>query len=302
MTSPAADDGRFEAALGHCAREVERMLDLLLPRPEGPEARLAEAMRYAALGGGKRFRPFLVCQSAAIFGVNSESALRAAAAAECVHVYSLVHDDLPCMDDDDLRHGAPTVHRKFDEATAVLAGDALLTLAFDILGDTDTHERARVRVELVRRLAAAAGARGMVGGQMIDLSSEGKALDMNGVARLHQLKTGALISFCCEAGAVLGRASPEALQALHAYAHDLGLAYQIADDLLDVEGDAATLGKTAGKDAAAGKATFVSILGVERARAQARMLADQAAQHLDLFDERADLLRAAPHFVITRRK
>lgn len=301
MTAPAADDGRFEAALGECARDVETMLDRLLPRPDGPEAPLAEAMRYAALGGGKRFRPFLVCQSAALFGVNREAALRAAAAAECVHIYSLVHDDLPCMDDDDMRHGVPTVHRKFDEATAVLAGDALLTLAFDILGDTDTHERARVRIELVRRLAAAAGARGMVGGQMIDLSSEGKALDMNGVTRLHQLKTGALITFCCDAGAVLGRASAEALQALHAYAHDLGLAYQIADDLLDVEGDAATLGKTAGKDLAAGKATFVSILGVERARAQARMLADQAVQHLDLFDERADLLRLAPHFVITRR-
>jgi len=205
------------------------------------------------------------------------------------------------MDDDDLRHGAPSTHRQYDEATAILAGDALLTLAFDILAGPETHERARVRIELVRRLAHAAGAHGMVGGQMIDLASEGRSLDMGGVTRLQQLKTGALIAFCCEAGAVLGRASVEADHALHAYAHDMGLAYQIADDLLDAESNAQTLGKSAGKDAAAGKATFVSILGAERARAQARMLADQAIQHLDLFDERADLLRQAAHFVITRR-
>lgn len=292
----------FDTALGSVASDVEAMLDRLLPRVEGPEARLAEAMRYAALGGGKRFRPFLVVQSASLFGVAAEPALRVAAAAECVHIYSLVHDDLPCMDDDDLRHGAPTVHRQYDEATAMLAGDALLTLAFEILADPETHERARVRIELVRRLAHASGTHGMVGGQMIDLTSEGRELDMGGITRLQQLKTGALISFSCEAGAILGRASPEALHALHAYAHDMGLAYQIADDILDAEGDAATMGKATGKDAAAGKATFVSILGLDRARAQARMLADQAVQHLDLFDERADLLRQAARFVITRRK
>ncbi|MDZ4382136.1 MAG: farnesyl diphosphate synthase [Parvibaculum sp.] len=301
MVTPSAKTKTFDAALAAAAESVAEMLDRLLPRVEGPEGRLAEAMRYAALGGGKRFRPFLVCQSASLFGVAAESALRAAAAAECVHIYSLVHDDLPAMDDDDLRHGAPSTHRQYDEATAILAGDALLTLAFDILAGPETHERARVRIELVRRLARAAGAHGMVGGQMIDLASEGRTLDMGGVTRLHQLKTGALIAFCCEAGAVLGRASAEADHALHAYAHDMGLAYQITDDLLDAEGDAGTLGKSAGKDAAAGKATFVSILGAERARAQARMLADQAIQHLDLFDERADLLRQAAHFVITRR-
>ncbi|PKP76811.1 MAG: farnesyl-diphosphate synthase [Alphaproteobacteria bacterium HGW-Alphaproteobacteria-3] len=301
MVTPSAKTKTFDAALAAAAESVAEMLDRLLPRVEGPEGRLAEAMRYAALGGGKRFRPFLVCQSASLFGVAAESALRAAAAAECVHIYSLVHDDLPAMDDDDLRHGAPSTHRQYDEATAILAGDALLTLAFDILAGSETHERARVRIELVRRLARAAGAHGMVGGQMIDLASEGRTLDMGGVTRLHQLKTGALIAFCCEAGAVLGRASAETDHALHAYAHDMGLAYQIADDLLDAEGDAGTLGKSAGKDAAAGKATFVSILGAERARAQARMLADQAIQHLDLFDERADLLRQAAHFVITRR-
>jgi len=291
----------FEAALSATAEDVARTLDRLLPRTEGPEGRVAEAMRYAALGGGKRFRPFLVCQSASLFGVSADAALRAAAAAECVHIYSLVHDDLPAMDDDDIRHGLPSTHREYDEATAILAGDALLTLAFDILADPETHERARVRVELVRRLAHAAGAHGMVGGQMIDLASEGRELDIGGITRLQQLKTGALISFCCEAGAVLGRASAEADHALHAYAHDMGLAYQIADDLLDAESDAQTLGKTVGKDAAAGKATFVSIMGVDRARGQARMLADQAIQHLDLFDERADLLRQAAHFVITRR-
>ena len=301
MASSPAKAGAFETALSACAADVKEMLERLLPRPDGPEGRIAEAMRYAALGGGKRFRPFLVCQSASLFGVSKDAALRVAAAAECVHIYSLVHDDLPCMDDDDMRHGVPSVHREYDEATAILAGDALLTLAFEIIGDPETHERARVRIELVRRLAAAAGAHGMVGGQMIDLSSEGKTLDMVGVTRLQQLKTGALIAFSCEAGAVLGRASPDAIHALHAFAHDLGLAYQIADDLLDAEGDTGTIGKTAGKDAAAGKATFVSILGVERARNQARMLADQAIQHLDLFDERADLLREAPRFVITRR-
>ncbi len=291
----------FEAALSEHASDIEKTLARLLPRVEGPESRLAEAMRYAALGGGKRFRPFLVAQSARLFAVSSESALRAAAAAECVHIYSLVHDDMPCMDDDELRHGKPAVHKAFDEATAMLAGDALLTLAFEIIADPATHERARVRIELVRRLAAAAGARGMVGGQMIDLKSEGEPLDIGGITRLQLLKTGALIAFSCEAGAVLGRASVEAEHALHAYAHDMGLAYQIADDLLDAEGDPDLMGKRAGKDAAAGKATFVSILGTDRARAQARMLAEQAVQHLDLFDERADLLRQAAHFVITRR-
>lgn len=301
MTVINGADSAFEAALAACAAEATAMLDRLLPRPEGPEARLIEAMRYAALGGGKRFRPFLVCQSARLFGVSSEAALRVASAVECVHIYSLVHDDLPCMDDDDMRHGAPTVHRQYDEATAVLAGDALLTFAFDILGDPETHERARVRIELVRRLAAAAGARGMVGGQMIDLTSEGQTLDMHGITRLQKLKTGALITFSCEAGAILGRASPDPLQALRAYSHDLGLAYQITDDLLDAEGDAAMMGKAVGKDSAVGKATFVSILGIDRARDQARMLADQAVQHLDLFDERADLLRQAARFVITRR-
>lgn len=291
----------FEEVLEESARDVEKVLGALLPQPDGPEHRLFEAMRYATLGGGKRFRPFLACESARLFGVRDRSALRVAAAIECVHTYSLVHDDLPCMDDDDLRRGRPTVHREYDEATAVLVGDALLTIAFEILGSEETHEDSRIRGKLVTRMAAAAGAHGMVGGQMIDLASEGEALDIGGITRLQQLKTGALIAFSCEAGAILGRASKEALHALHAYAHDMGLAFQIADDLLDVEGEPDVVGKATHKDDSAGKATFVSILGVERARGQAEMLTRQAIQHLDLFDERADLLRDAARFVVSRR-
>lgn len=292
----------FDQAATAISANVEKILDSILPRAEGPEARIGEAMRYAIFAGGKRFRPFLAYESSRLFDVRPESALRAAAAIECVHTYSLVHDDLPCMDDDDLRRGQPTVHRKFDEATAVLAGDGLLTFAFEILSSEETHEDARVRCDLVRGLAQASGAAGMVGGQMIDLASEGVELDIGGVTRLQRLKTGALIAFSCEAGGILGKASPEALHALGAYAHDLGLAFQIVDDLLDVEGESAVIGKTAGKDVEAGKATFVSILGLERAREQAGILSRQAIQHLELFDEKADLLREAARFVISRRK
>ena len=292
---------QFDEAIAKVQADVEALIEQILPHGEGAEVRVFEAMRHALMAGGKRFRPFLVCESARLFGVDPAAALRVAAAIECVHTYSLVHDDLPCMDDDDLRRGKPTVHRAYDEATAVLAGDALLTFAFELIADRDTHQLAEVRVDLVRRLALASGGQGMVGGQMIDLASEGEALDMGGISRLQRLKTGALIAFSCEAGAVLGRAPRERRHALRAYAHDMGLAYQIADDILDVEGEAATLGKATGKDAVAGKATFVSILGVERARAQAAMLSDQAIQHLDLFDEKADLLRQAARFVITRR-
>jgi farnesyl diphosphate synthase len=258
-------------------------------------------MRYATLGGGKRFRPFLVAQSAALFSVSRSAALRVAAAVELVHCYSLVHDDLPAMDDDDLRRGSPTVHKKFDEATAILAGDALLTLAFEVLGDHRTHESGGVRAELVSALAAAAGAHGMVGGQMLDLAAENIKLDIGGITRLQRLKTGALIAFSCEAGAILGRASAEPREALRGYAHDLGLTFQIADDLLDVEGTMEETGKAVGKDAAAGKATFVSILGVERAREQAKLLAKQAVEHLAIFDDSADPLRAAASFVVERR-
>jgi farnesyl diphosphate synthase len=258
-------------------------------------------MRYAALGPGKRLRPFLVMTSAGIFDVSEESALRVAAAIEMVHCYSLIHDDLPAMDDDDLRRGQPTVHIKFDEATAILAGDALLTNAFEVLADPATHANGMVRCELVTAIAKAAGSHGMVGGQMIDLLSENMELDIGAIARLERLKTGEIIAFSCCAGAILARAGKDAHFALHAYAHDLGLAFQIVDDLLDAEGSEAELGKRVGKDADAGKATFVSLLGVERARDRARMLSQQAVAHLDIFGDKADLLRATAQFVVERR-
>lgn len=292
---------QFTAALAHAASTVEHALDALLPKSRDSEARLFDAMRYAALGGGKRLRPFLVLNSASLFGVQEECAARVAAAVECVHSYSLVHDDLPCMDDDDLRRGKPSTHRQFGEAAAVLAGDALLSLAFEILSDSATHEDPYIRCELVRGLAAASGSHGMAGGQMLDLESENQTLPVGAITRLQQLKTGALIAFSCEAGAILGKAPPSHRQALHAYAHDFGLAFQITDDLLDIEGNAEMLGKTAGKDQVAGKSTLVSLLGVERARVQAKFLSDQAVKHLDLFDEKADLLRAAARFAIARR-
>jgi farnesyl diphosphate synthase len=290
-----------KSALAEAAEAVERVIERLLPPSDMVEASLHEAMRYACLGGGKRLRPFLVMQSAGLFGVGSDHALRAAAAVEFVHCYSLVHDDLPAMDDSDLRRGRPTVHRRFDEATAILAGDGLLTYAFEILAHPETHEDPHVRCQLVAALARAAGPRGMVGGQMLDLVAEEEELDIGAITRLQRLKTGEMIAFSCEAGAILGRASPPQRQALHNFAHDLGLAFQIADDLLDAEGDPSVVGKPVGADAVAGKATFVSILGIERARGQARLLADQAAAHLEIFDDRADMLRAISAFVVERR-
>ncbi len=292
----------IEGALGKAAAAVNAVLDRLLPPAIGPEHRLAEAMRYAALGGGKRIRPFLVLSSAGLFDVAEASALRVAAAIEMLHCYSLVHDDLPAMDDSDLRRGRATLHREFDEATAILAGDALLTLAFEVLADPETHGDPQVRAQLVLSLARAAGPAGMVGGQMLDLEAEDLDLDIGAVTRLQRLKTGEIIAFSCEAGAILARASDAARQALHAYAHDLGLAFQIIDDLLDAEGSEAATGKPVGRDKAAGKATFVSILGPERAREQAEMLARQAARHLDFFGEKADLLRGMAGFVIARRR
>ncbi|MGA8383354.1 MAG: polyprenyl synthetase family protein [Stellaceae bacterium] len=280
---------------------TDSALDRLLAVPPDLEARVLEAMRYSALGPGKRLRPFLVLASARLFGVARSCALQVAAAVEMVHAYSLVHDDLPAMDDSDLRRGRPTCHKEFDEATAVLAGDGLLTMAFEVLAHPDAHPDPAVRCELVAALAAAAGAAGMVGGQMIDLIAERRRLDIGAITRLQRMKTGALIAFACEAGAMLARAPAEPRTALRGYAHDLGLAFQIADDLLDVEGSSAETGKPVGADAAAGKATFVSILGVERARAQAELLVRQAAAHLDLFGRRAELLREAARYVISRR-
>lgn len=276
-------------------------LDRLLPAPIGAEAKVIEAMRYACLGGGKRIRPFLVVAGSRLFDVNEESALRVAAAIEMVHCYSLVHDDLPAMDDSDLRRGRQTVHKKFDEATAILAGDGLLTLAFDIVGDLPTHDNPAVRADLIVALAKAAGVAGMVGGQMIDLEAEHSRLDIGAITRLQRMKTGALIAFSCSAGAILGQASEQARHALVNYAHDVGLAFQIADDLLDYEGNEATTGKPVGADQEAGKATFVALLGIDRAREQAQLLAKQAAGHLDLFGEKADLLRQMSYFVVNRK-
>jgi len=297
----AATEQALSDALRRRAAQVEEALDGLLPLPEGSEARLMEAMRYATLGGGKRLRGFLVLESAALFAVSETCAARAAAAVEMLHAYSLVHDDLPAMDDDDLRRGRPSTHRAFDEATAILAGDALQSRAFEVLADPDTHSEPEARSELVAALAAAAGARGMAGGQMIDMLAEGEALTVAEVARLQALKTGRLIQFSAEAGAILGRAAPQQRQSLAGYGRDLGAAFQIVDDLLDVLGSTVETGKTAGKDAKAGKATLVAILGPERARAQAEMLAEQAAAHLEAFGERADVLRQLAAHVLTRR-
>jgi len=290
----------LQDALTATSKAVNDELDQLLPPVDGPEGPLHDAMRYASLDGGKRLRPFFVLQTAALFNVAEQAALRVAAAIEMLHCYSLVHDDLPAMDDDDLRRGRPTVHRQFDEATAILAGDALLTKAFEVLAGPATHSDPQVRCELVWELATAAGGHGMVGGQMVDLRASSLEMDVQAVTRLQQMKTGRLIDFSCEAGAVLGKAPHQQRIALKAYAHDVGLAFQIADDLLDVLGDPNQVGKGLRKDAEAGKATFVSLLGVERAQDQAAMLSRQAAAHLDCFDEKADLLRDAARFVVER--
>jgi farnesyl diphosphate synthase len=291
----------IEPALKEAGFFMEEALAELLPEPMGPQARLIEAMRYATLEGGKRVRAFMVLQSGRLFGVDRRALARVAAGVECVHAYSLVHDDLPAMDNDDMRRGRPSTHKKFDEATAILAGDALLTHAFALFASHETHFDPHVRCDLVARLAHAAGWNGMVGGQMIDMAAQGEAVDIPHITRQQRLKTGALMSFACESGAIMGKASPQLRQALTNYAQDLGLAYQIADDVLDAQGDATVMGKRTRKDQKAGKATFVTILGVERARAQALLLAEQAAQHLDVFDEKADLLRGLSDYVVNRR-
>jgi farnesyl diphosphate synthase len=291
----------LKQVLSETADKVEAVLDNILTSDGAPERRIYDAMRYTTLGGGKRLRPFLVAQSAALFGVDEMNALRTGAALELIHCYSLVHDDLPAMDDDDLRRGKPTVHKAYDEATAVLVGDALLTLAFEVIAQPETHQDANIRIELVDMLARASGVRGMVGGQMIDLEAEKKELNLKEITLLQQLKTGALIRFGCEAGAILGGANEKQRIALIAYASDLGLAFQIADDLLDVEGSEEETGKAVGKDEDAGKETFVSILGVDGARAEAQRIADRAVSHLAKFDAKADHLRATAEFVVVRR-
>ena len=302
----------FTTRLGEIAEQTERLLDeLLAPSlPEGERARpkrLLDAMRYGSLGGGKRFRPFLVVESAALFGVPASQGLMAGAALEFIHCYSLVHDDLPAMDNDDLRRGRPTAHKAYDEATAILAGDGLLTLAFDVLARPQTHPDAAVRVKLVTALARAAGLGGMVGGQVLDLAAEGRFGDMprpgslGEVETLQAMKTGALIRFGCVAGALLGQADAARLDALSRYGAAVGQAFQIADDLLDIEGDAATVGKQTGKDAAAGKATIVGVLGLEKSKLRLAALVEEANAALAPFGAAAAILRDAARFVAERR-
>jgi farnesyl diphosphate synthase len=288
-------------ALAERALQIETCLEGLLPLEAGLEARLIEAMRYATLGGGKRLRGFLVMEVASLFKVAPACAARVAASVEMLHAYSLIHDDLPAMDDDDLRRGKPSTHKAFDEATAILAGDALQARAFEVLAEEDTHSDPQARCELVCALGLAAGARGMAGGQMIDMEAEGKTLTIGEVARLQALKTGRLIQYSAEAGAVLGRAPWQVRTQIAAYGRDLGAAFQIADDVLDAVGTAEQIGKTAGKDEAAGKATVVAILGVERAEAQARMLCEQSKAHLEHFGSEADRLRSLATWVVSRK-
>jgi farnesyl diphosphate synthase len=309
MTAVPSDD--FTRRLTAVAADAETaLIDLLASAPLGGEIvrpeRLLDAMRHAALGGGKRLRPFLVVESAALAGATGQGPLLAGCALECVHCYSLVHDDLPSMDNDDLRRGRPTVHKAYDEATAILAGDGLLTLAFDILGRPEVHPSAEVRIALVLELARASGLGGMVGGQILDLAAEGRfeakrALSQEEIITLQAMKTGSLLRFACRAGGILGEAEPALRAALDRYGAAVGQAFQIADDLLDVEGDTATLGKAAGKDAAAGKGTLVSTLGVAGARAKLDALVAEAESVLSPFGAKADILRATARFIAQRR-
>ena len=288
------------SAQAEVAAGIDRLFDQLLPVPADPRGPLYEAMRHAAVAGGKRLRPLLVRAAGDLFHVDRALSLRVGAAVEAMHVYSLIHDDLPCMDDDDMRRGKPTVHRAYDEATAVLAGDSLHALAFEWLCDPVTSADPFVRGELCCELARAAGPAGMAGGQMMDLAAETSNFDLPTVTRLQQLKTGALIAFSVEAGAILARIPPEGRAPLRAYSRDIGLAFQIADDIMDVEGDEALAGKALHKDDAAGKATFVTLMGLERAREQATALVGQAIGHLASFGEEAALLRAIARYVVER--
>lgn len=310
---PPDAKAQFKRRLDEVAADTEALLDQLLtptPAPDELERpqRLLDAMRYASLGGGKRFRPFLVTETAKLLNVPLRHALMVAAALECVHCYSLVHDDLPAMDDDALRRGRPTAHKAFDEATAILAGDGLLTFAFDILARERTHKDAAVRVELILALARAAGLGGMAGGQMLDLTAEGRfshagapQLGVQAIKRMQAMKTGALLQFACVSGAILGRADRESRLGLEKYGAAIGEAFQVADDLLDIDGDIATVGKAVGKDVAAHKATFVSLLGVDQARARLKDLIAGAEAALASFGDRAAVLVAAAHFVAERR-
>jgi farnesyl diphosphate synthase len=281
-------------------REIDEAFDALLPVPNDLRRRLVEAMRHAAIGGGKRIRPLLLVTTAEMYGASRAAAVRAGCAVEAIHAYSLVHDDLPCMDDDAMRHGKPTVHKAWDEATAVLAGDSLHALAFEILSMPEVSSDPYIRADLVQALAAASGASGMAGGQMMDIAAEGGELDLHTITRLQQLKTGALLTAAVEMGAILGRVPEEGRVHLRAYARDIGLAFQITDDLLDFEGDARKTGKAVRKDAGKGKATFVSLMGADQARQQARALSEQAVGHLAGHGDEAELLRALARYVVER--
>lgn len=301
MPSPRDASPRLQKALDESAETVEKKIKNLLPETDLAEHHLFNAMRYGVLAGGKRLRPFMVMQSAALFNVDPLRARRVAAALEFLHCYSLIHDDLPAMDDADKRRGKPTIHRKYDEATAVLAGDALLTLAFEVIADRDTHPDPHVRIELVRKLAIASGGHGMVGGQMLDLIGEKEEFDLGKISRMQRMKTGELFAFACEAGAILGKADEPHKKALRNYAYDLGLAFQVTDDVLDVEADPNDTGKPANQDEKAGKSTFVSTMGKEQAKMRAEMLAHQAVRHLHLFGGRSEMLKELAMYVLGRR-
>lgn len=298
--SLASSPSLLHGSLTQIAADIDQEFDALLKLPGDARDRLYAAMRHAAIGGGKRLRPLLVTATAALFHVDRAVAVRVGTAVEAIHVYSLVHDDLPCMDDDDMRRGKPTVHRAFDDATAVLAGDSLHALAFEILASPQTHPDPFVRGELVSTLALASGPEGMAGGQMMDIEAENATFDLQTVMRLQALKTGALIAASVEMGAILGHISPEGRTHLRGYARDIGLAFQIADDILDVEGDPELAGKALQKDADAGKGTFVSLMGLERAKQQAEMLVAQANEHLSCYGTEANLLRAIANYITER--
>ena len=298
MKSP--DISVISASLTTASTALEKVLEEVLPKTDTLWGRVAEAMRYATFAGGKRLRPFLVLQTARLFGVPDSQSLRVGAAIEVLHTYSLVHDDLPCMDDDDLRRGRPTTHKAFDEATAVLAGDALLTIAFEILADAKTHASAETRLKLVARLAQAGGYDGMIGGQMVDMRAATSSFGVDEIILLQRMKTGALFEFSCEAGAILGGGTDQDRERMRSYARDIGLAFQIADDLLDVTGTVEQMGKAVGKDQEQGKATLVSLYGIEGARAEARKLAERASETVAIYGAAATELKALPFYLVDR--
>ena len=299
-------NNEFQQILESTAADVNQQLDNILTDKVGEgevarPAKLVAAMRHGLLNGGKRLRPFLAIQSAGLFNVAPAQAMQAACALECLHSYSLIHDDLPAMDDDDLRRGQPTVHKAFDEATAILAGDALLTLSFDLLSNSNCHPDATVRSDLVAQLARASGLGGMIGGQVLDLAAEGQDLAEDEIRVLQRMKTGALIRFACIAGAILGKAGETERQSLARFGETVGLAFQLADDLLDVTSDAQTMGKAVGKDADRGKGTLVGLLGVEAVRRLLAESVEQAHDSLSGFGKQADILRQTAQFIVERR-